>query len=277
MKGSVLAVAAAAAVAVNSATFTDRAGDATRAPDVTQVAISNDDAGIITVRVTAPPGQAGAGVSQIGFGVDADENPDTGALYYGAEFLMLLFNLEPAFYRPLEDGEFARTQNPSSFGASYNGTVATFTFKASDVAMTPTSGFNIFAIAYAAGDVDTAPNIGTFNYQQLAGRAPAPLGADTRAPFAEAHPSSGVHGKRARLSYFVADGRGEAADTIRVYRGRTLLKTIRRALAGRNPFLSYSATWQVPKKVRGKLRFCVSSVDRAGNKSNLSCARLTIK
>jgi hypothetical protein len=33
----------------------------------------------------------------------------------------------------------------------------------------------------------------------------------------------------------------------------------------------------VPKKTKGKLRFCVSSTDRAGNKSNNSCAALTIR
>jgi hypothetical protein len=33
----------------------------------------------------------------------------------------------------------------------------------------------------------------------------------------------------------------------------------------------------VPKKTKGKLRFCVTSVDRAGNKSNASCAPLTIR
>jgi hypothetical protein len=79
------------------------------------------------------------------------------------------------------------------------------------------------------------------------------------------------------LWYFVADGRAETADTLRVYRGKKVLKTIRVPFDDTNPFLPYVATWRVPKKIRGKLRFCVTSVDRAGNKSNVSCAPLTIK
>jgi hypothetical protein len=56
-----------------------------------------------------------------------------------------------------------------------------------------------------------------------------------------------------------------------------VLKTIHIPFDDTNPFLPYVATWRVPKKIRGKLRFCVNSVDRAGNKSNVSCAPLTIK
>jgi hypothetical protein len=36
-------------------------------------------------------------------------------------------------------------------------------------------------------------------------------------------------------------------------------------------------TWRVPKTVRGKLRFCVSSIDRARNRGKESCAALTIR
>ena len=41
--------------------------------------------------------------------------------------------------------------------------------------------------------------------------------------------------------------------------------------------LVYFARWTVPRKMRGKLRFCVASTDRAGNKSVASCAALTVK
>ncbi len=62
-----------------------------------------------------------------------------------------------------------------------------------------------------------------------------------------------------------------------VYRGRKVLKRISYRLEDTSPFLSYFARWSVPKKVRGKLRFCVSSTDRAGNKGKASCAALTIR
>jgi hypothetical protein len=36
---------------------------------------------------------------------------------------------------------------------------------------------------------------------------------------------------------------------------------------------TYDARWRVPRTAHGGLRFCVQSMDAAGNKSNLSCSR----
>ena len=47
--------------------------------------------------------------------------------------------------------------------------------------------------------------------------------------------------------------------------------------ATRAPFYVFDARWRVPRTVRGRLRFCVDSVDAARNKSNLSCAPLVIR
>jgi hypothetical protein len=92
-----------------------------------------------------------------------------------------------------------------------------------------------------------------------------------------AHGSHVSHGKVAQLVYAAQDGRGLTADTIHVYRRNRLLKTIRIALGDASPFCSYDARWRVPRRIRGRLRFCVRSTDAAGNKSNLSCARLVIR
>ena len=73
------------------------------------------------------------------------------------------------------------------------------------------------------------------------------------------------------------DGRGETADGFVISKGKKVLKRINLQLADTSPFLPYVVRWNVPKKVKGKLRFCVTSTDRAGNKSNTSCAALTIK
>jgi hypothetical protein len=89
--------------------------------------------------------------------------------------------------------------------------------------------------------------------------------------------STGTHGKVAQLGYLAMDGRGETADSIVVYKGKKVLKRINFQLEDTSPFLPYVAGWKVPKKTKGKLRFCVTSRDRAGNKSNTSCAALTIK
>jgi hypothetical protein len=124
--------------------------------------------------------------------------------------------------------------------------------------------------------LDEAPDIRTVNYQLASGTSAPTLGPDQRAPLVEALKSRATHGTIAHLDYFAADGRGETSDTIVVYRGKKALSRITFRLQDTSPFLSYFARWKVPKGFRGKLRFCVASTDRAGNKSNTSCASLTI-
>jgi hypothetical protein len=107
---------------------------------------------------------------------------------------------------------------------------------------------------------------------------PAPkLGPDTRAPHVLAYPARATHGKLATLTYQTLDGRGKTADTVRIYRGRRLLKTIRRPLRDSNPFKLSHVAWRVPRSLRGRLRFSVRSADAAGNESNLRRAPLSIR
>ena len=49
------------------------------------------------------------------------------------------------------------------------------------------------------------------------------------------------------LTYRALDGRGKTADTIRIYRGKRLLKTIRRPLRDSNPFELSHVSWRVPR------------------------------
>ncbi len=245
------------ALAANSASFPDGTGDNRLAPDIVSFTVSNDDSANVAIRVGIADRVALASGDEIMVGLDIDQNPDTGSVFYGSEY-----------------GE---TTRPASFQASYSGGTATFTIKASDVGLTPTSGFEVYAFSFARGFVDTAPDIRTVNYQMVAGTGHPAVAADKRAPIDEAVKSSGVHGKTVELLYYARDGRGESADTIRVFKGKKVVKTIRFRIENTNPFLRYFAKWKVPKTLKGKFRFCVNSADRAGNKSNTSCAALTIK
>jgi len=271
----VAAVFVGTALAANSGSFGDPAGDANPAPDITGVAISNDDSGTVTIKVTLANRATLAANDSVDVGIDTDQNPDTGSIFYGAEYELDLNGSTPEFLRAAADGTFAPAPAPPSFKASSAGGVATFSFKASDVGIS--SGFSVYTLGFAQGVVDTAPDIRTFNHQLVAGTAPPALGPDTRAPLDAALKTKGVHGKVVRLTYFAADGRGETADTITVLRGKKVLRRGTTRLEDTNPFFPYSISWRVPKKVRGKLRFCVRSVDRAGNKGNQSCAALTIR
>jgi hypothetical protein len=286
MKGSLsralLAGAAAAAVftgvalAANTGSFADPASDSGTAPDVVGVAVSNDDAGIVTVKVTLAnrPAVLGAG-DGVGVGIDSDQNPDTGAVFYGAEYELDLEGITPTLYRAAANGYYEKAPLPPSFQAIITGGVVTVSFKASELGIG--SGFNVYAVGFDNSSLDSAPDIRMVNYQLVGGAPQPPLAVDHRAPVDQALKSSGIHGKLVELVYFASDGRGETSDSIVVYKGKKVQKRISFRLADTNPFLPYVARWKVPKKTKGKLRFCVTSTDRAGNKSNTSCAALTIR
>jgi len=269
--------------AANTAGFPDRAGDVKFAPDITSVDVSNDDAGTITIQMAfgndaLPPGLPG---EQLGVALDLDQNPDTGTVYYGTDVAFGLdFGLGGTTlkFSRAQGSEFKSATPPPSLEGTFDGTKVTFTLKAADLGLTPNEGFNLVAISSSVlGDGDLAPDLRTYNYQQVAGTPQPPLDADTRAPIDTAYASKGIHGKVAHLEYSAQDGRAVTADTVRVYRGTRLLRTIRISLGDANPFWTYDARWRVPRTVHGRLRFCVQSVDAAGNKSNLSCARLGVR
>ena len=272
--------------AANSASFSDPARDVRLAADITNVAVSNDDAGTITIRLAFGGGGVTPGLpsEQLGVALDLDQNPDTGTVYYGTEVAFGLgFGLggKTLNFARAAGPEFATAPPPPSLQGTIDGETGavTFTVKAADLGLAPNGGFNLVAISTSSvtGDGDLAPDLRTFNYQSVPGTPPPALPADTRAPVDHALASRGVHGKVARLDYSAQDGRAVTADTVRVYRRTRLLRAIWVRLGEANPFFDYYANWHVPRTVHGRLRFCVQSVDATGNKSNLSCAPLVIR
>jgi hypothetical protein len=267
--------------AANSASYTDPQGDVSLAPDIIALDVANDDTGTITIRMTTagdiPIGLPG---EDLGVLLDLDQNPDTGTVFYGTEVAMVFQDNSLRFERAAGNAFTTAPSPPSLQGATaINGGVVTFSVKAADLGLTPSAGFNVVAISASnlTGELDSAPDIRTFNYQQVAGTPPPVLGPDTRPPLDRAFASHGVHGKTIHLDYWAADGRGVTADTLRVYRRGRLLRTIRTSLGDASPFIEYYARWHAPRTVRGKLRFCVQSTDAAGNKSNSSCTKLLIR
>ncbi len=268
-------VLAGLAAAANSRSFADPSGDAANSPDLTGVAISNDDAGIITVKLTVGNRSSLAANEGVAVGLDTDQNPDTGSVFYGAEWELDLEGTSATAYQATAKGSYTQVPVPASYQASMSGGIATLTFKASDLGIT--SGFNLHALAFDNNWLDAAPDIRAVNYQLASSTTAPQLQPDHRAPIDQAFKSTGTHGKFAELGYLAMDGRGETADLFVVYKGKKVVKRISLPLADTSPFLPYVVRWKVPKKTKGKLRFCVTSRDRAGNTSNTSCAALTIK
>jgi hypothetical protein len=132
-------------------------------------------------------------------------------------------------------------------------------------------GFNFVVAAFGTG-TETVPDIGTFNYQQVRGKAPPKPKPDTRAPHVSAFYAERRSSRTVRLGYWILDGRGAIGETIRVHRGRQLIATIRRPVRETKPFGFAYFDWRVPRGVRGPLRFTLRAVDAAGNRSTLSSA-----
>jgi hypothetical protein len=269
------------APAPRTTSFSDPTGDAGSALDITKLDVTED--------ASANPNWIGFEVTVAGslnsaedgplVALDLDQNPDTGSAFYGTEVEIAMVGrgngeAEPALYRA-HGADFRRTRDPI-VGWGFRPHGVEFLVKRSAIGLKPGAAFNLVA-ASVASHPDTAPDIGTFTYQPVAGTQPPPLGPDRRAPAVFAYDSNGVHGKGARLEYWVLEGRGKTRQVIRIFRGPRLLKTISTPLADANPFGVEESTWHLPPSVRGDLRFSVRSIDAAGNRSKPSSAMLLIR
>ena len=101
---------------------------------------------------------------------------------------------------------------------------------------------------------------------------------DKRKPTAQALLTPGRRGAVAKLRFKIYDDKGVAKALATVKHGSTV---IGRASTGYGPVAAgsiYFVGWHVPvKAAKGYYSFCVTAVDRAGNKSAQSCAPLALR
>jgi hypothetical protein len=262
-----------------TASFVDPVGDAGRPPDISRLEITPAAGDQLEFSVTV------AGQRCVGFGgsggpmiaIDRDQNPDTGSGYYGTEVALTTDSGGPQLRRA--DGWDLRPApqpagaippaGPSGPYGSCEGKRFELFVPLKVIGVGPRTGFNVVVAAFRS-QTDTAPDIGTFNYQQVRGKAPPKPGPDTRPPHVAAFYAERPNSRTVRLGYWVLDGRGAIGETFRVYRGRRLLATIRRPVRESKPFGFAYLDWRVPRGVRGPLRFTLRAVDAAGNRSTLS-------
>jgi hypothetical protein len=277
--GLALFVIGVAGAGADGTSFPDRVGDAGSSVDITGIDVESDY-GYLTFRVNVAgsydwdQGEAGVIVA-----LDVDQNPDTGSAFYGTEVELAFqgqnFDSQATLYRS-HGWDFRRVDPPEDWGWGWSGHFLEFIVRPSDIGLAPNAGFNIVA-AVPSAETDTAPDFGTFNFQEISGTPPPPIGPDTRAPHVSSFPVRAVHGRAAHLKYWALDGRGRIGETIRIYRGVRLLKTIRVPLSDSNPFVTSHVTWRVPTDVHGALRYSVRSFDAAGNRSKPSWAPLVVR
>jgi hypothetical protein len=173
------ALGGAARVTTNSQTYTDSVGEDAQAPDITSVAVSNDDAGLITFKVNISNRPALTQDMLLQIALDTDNNPATGDPDgLGSEYLL---NLVPG---EVELGKWNGSQymtTPStSVTFAYDATGATIHVSQADLGGTKLLNFNAVVVSgivfdatgnpdFTNAHADFAPDAGhgAFNYQVI--------------------------------------------------------------------------------------------------------------
>jgi len=91
--------ASPAVAAVNSVTFRDATGEDPDGPDITTVAVSNDDAGLITFRVAIPSRPTLIEGMRFRIWIDSDDDPATGLSMNGMDHFLLHEGGRTGLYR----------------------------------------------------------------------------------------------------------------------------------------------------------------------------------
>jgi hypothetical protein len=162
------------AAASNSSPYADPAGDAAAAaPDLTDVQVSNDDAGNVVFRISIPNRTTLGDTDLIALLVDADGKVGTGCArrVFGAEYALDVLAGRYVFGRCI-DGQWNFTKRPASFGGSFANSILTLKANRRDLGSTSRFAFRVGAAATTESEpaYDFAPDAGLapWSYQVIA-------------------------------------------------------------------------------------------------------------
>jgi hypothetical protein len=241
--------------AVNSAQFVDPTGDAIGGgPDITRVALENDDAGTLRFSVTTPSHSSLPSLKGIGFWFDSDRNTGTGV--GGTDYRVFI---DPSSQTPSFDRWNASTGQWNSVSgvltfSGYSGGVWTVSMRTSGLGGASIFNFYVGSINQMPDGTrpyaDVAPNSGWWTYEIRIGQ-PQPTTSLAIAGFTRT-PQRPVAGEAFRVSF----------DVLRVGYSGSWTGTLycEAKLAGRRlqPFASPTAgrgacQWDIPATAAGKL------------------------
>lgn len=234
--------------------FTDPAGDAKGAPDITAVSISSDASGMVQLSVTVPGVEAieGAQEPEVDVWFDADKNGATGSPA-GNEYNLFYWRTADDSGWDLEKWNGTKyAEVPASQTLLFSRSGDTLTWRWSSTNDIVTSGFNFYVASgiFDASNTeiaeDDAPDAGVWTFDVSTTSIAPAIGTPL------AVPKRPVHGKLFSVSFPVT-----RTDTGQQLQGGTL--TVSATIAGKavpkNASLS-SATahvaLQVPAKAKGK-------------------------
>jgi hypothetical protein len=253
------ALGGAARTAVNSQNFIDSTGEDAAAPDITSIAVSNDDAGLITFKVNISNRPTMTSDMAVVIYLDTDQLATTGdTSLFGADYVI---ELDPGavglFKWNGSDFVFADSQSSLTFG--YDATGATIRVGAAD--LNKTKGFNFVAIAASGLAVDAngnpdntnlhtdpAPDAGhgVFNYKVLT-KLTLSVAAFTTAPKPARAGKSFVAGLAANES----DTQGPVQTGTVACAATIALKHIVATAHGVANGIA-ACSWKIPKTAKGK-------------------------
>ena len=111
-----------------------------------------------------------------------------------------------------------------------------------------------------------------------AGELQLPKPPDVVAPTARALASTGRKGKALKLRSMVADDSGEVS-VVEVVKlgGKTVARIKGSGFVSASSPRTIAVVWKVPAKAKGAYQHCARAIDRAGNSSPMSCAKVVVK
>jgi hypothetical protein len=144
--------------AVNSVTFNDSVGEDSAAPDITSVAVSNDDAGLITFKIAISNRPALTPDMSLIILADTDQQTTTGdpdAL--GADYVIELDPGSVALFQ-WTGTDYTPAASQSSVTFAYDATGATIRASAQDLGKTKVINFGVVAISGIVLDPNGNPD-----------------------------------------------------------------------------------------------------------------------
>src|SRR5258705_2232063 len=146
------ALGTASHATANSVTFNDSVGEDSAAPDITSVAVSNDDAGLITFKIAIRNRPAMTADMFVLLSLDTDQNPSTGdPALDGADYAI---ELDPGSVGLFQwnGSDYAPAASQSSVTFAYDATGATIRASAADLGKTKGLKFDVLAVSGLALD-----------------------------------------------------------------------------------------------------------------------------
>jgi hypothetical protein len=173
--GGALPVAANAAPAASSAnrtTFEDSRGEIANAPDITNVVVSNNDAGRVTFTIGGLPRLVEGML--VGIDIDSDNNPATGtqdALSLGADYAIELVPGNANLFRWDGTSFTRRSNDPPQSTLVFSGTELAVSINAAELGNTTRFNFGVIVVTgiitdpqgnpdFSNAQFDAAPDIG---------------------------------------------------------------------------------------------------------------------